>query len=257
MNKFFLLMCSTVLSNFLSFDIQGSDSNENAFSASFWDKKKCECPTECECDAVFCECMPFFVGQVDSSTRFPLNALDNSDFRGFVKVPIVSTDGFGGGYTVKNKPLCDNCRVIAPANRVDICHCGWFKVSFFGSVINTIEDDIIGPVELMLRSPILGNMHVASIPESEVDINGKPIPIQLAATDYKFVSKAPNCCTPMYFSVELSNLFPSHVDEYVQFTPGSGISIERIGPCDCCPKNKPCCQNPCKDCEKNKDRKND
>lgn len=263
MNKFFLLICGVLT----TFGLASQTTEERDFAALFGDRKNCDCECISQCDELFCECMPFFLGQVDSTTQFPTAMdLSNPNFSGVIKVPIVSMDGFGGGYTVKNQPLCENSQIIAPANRVDICHCGWFKVGFFGQVINTTSQGhdqtgagISNPITIMLRSPILGDMHIATVNtifDNSRTQNPLPIPIPVAATAYKYVTKFPHCCAPMYFTLEISNVLPFNIGGFVQFSPNTVISIERIGPCSCCPKTKPCCPGPCKnkECEKKNER---
>lgn len=234
--------------------------NANDHSAFFHhEKKELPCEKDFDCDSLFCECMPFFTGTV-STAQFQNNLITIGDppftipsTNGVFNIPIIFSDGFGGGFTVKDQPLYNNnCQLIAPGGRVDICHCGWFKVSFFGEILNTItlDQSQSGDVEIFLRSPILGDIFVGSVSPGTLS------PLPLAVTDYRYVSRKPHCCAPMYFALEISNVFTTNPNEFVQFSPNSKITIERVGPCSCCPKAKPCCPKLCKTltCEREKDK---
>lgn len=210
------------------------------------EKGLCDKSPDVDCDRFFCECKPLLRGNL-SSMVFTLAA--DAPPTTFPPVPIDNSIGYGKGITLSNSPLFNNFgMMIAPSNRVDICRCGWYRIGLYG----TIFYDGNAHVDVTLVSSLLGgNIKIATL-----DPNTKMGPYySVGKTDFKHFSDI-NSCNLVYYTVVFSSTDDniSESSSSIYFVPGANnlVLFQRMGPCENCPHEEPCCcsKKPCNGCKK-------
>lgn len=191
------------------------------------------------CDSIFCQAAPLIVAQMSTA---PITGTDAQDTFTLPIAPMA--DGFGNDYRISNSPLIRNGQILAPANRIDILNCGWYRVGFTGFASNNGTG--VQAVTVSLRSNVFNDVIIGRVfPGS-----GTPgIFNNLCCFDLVYITQKPDNCALPYYYVEISDVESGVA---IQFDAESFITIQRVGSCGCCPKGKPCCPSYCKcsECKK-------
>lgn len=250
MNNVIKLTCGVCLSAFLCTFLLSSEIYEQPLmEAKIFDlpEKDDDHFNYKDCDDFFCDCAPLIRATFNTLSFTPTESAPA------IVIPFTSSIGFGGGFSLCKNPLIVSGQILAPAGRINICDCGWFRISFSANAIYNAEPPQneqvqVLPARLFLRSPILGDIFLGSIfPTGTLAIS-----VPLNATEVTYFTESPNSCSPPYYSLELTDVQLGRTVTFVN----PRLIIQKVGPCKCCPRCKPCCPTCCDcTCKKSCDHK--
>lgn len=180
-----------------------------------------------------CNCLPMIYVPVEQILYNVTNGLPETPVVRYVKFDECRKITIGKGFTV-----CDS---VYPS-RISICEPGVYRVEFNGTANSTTTLMRISLVELSnytTSDPI----PLGVLGPSELFVPGLALTVGNVVY-YEF------CCinkdNPPSFAIRLENLGlditnnPT-LEDFVFFGAGSGITIQRVGPCHCSSDSEDCC----------------